>query len=56
MAIRFLTLIQTDSHPQGPNMLHFSQAQLTDFDKQQSQAWDTIIMNSVKLPSPYIRL
>ena len=37
-------------------MLHFSQAQLTDVDKQQSQVWDTIITNNVKLPSPYVRL
>ena len=48
--------MDAESHPQGPNLLHFSQAQLTDVDKQQSQAWDTIITNNVKLPSPYIRL
>ena len=45
-----------EHHPQGPNMLHFSQAQLTDVGKQQSHAWDTITTNNVKLPSPYIRL
>ena len=53
---RFFWLGFRRSHPQGPNLLHFSQAQLTDVDKQQSHAWDTIITNDVKLPSPYIRL
>ena len=33
MVISFLTQIQTESHPQGPNLLHFSQAQLTDVEK-----------------------
>ena len=48
--------LDAESHPRGPNMLHFSQAQLTDVDKQQSHAWDTITTNNVKLPSPYIHL
>ena len=37
-------------------MSHFSQVQMVDIEGQHSEAWESILKNKIKLPSPHIRL
>ena len=39
--------IDTESHQEGPHLLHFSQAQLTDVEIQQSRVWDNILKTTL---------
>ncbi len=48
--------MDSENQMQGPNLSHFSQVQIVDIERQHSEAWESILKNKTKLPSPHICL
>ena len=48
--------MDSENRAQGPSLSHFSQVQLVDIEQQHSEAWESILKNKTKLPSPHIHL
>ena len=46
----------SESQTQGPSLSHFSQIQLVDIERQDSEAWEYTLSNQTQLPTPHIRL